>query len=217
MLTITGFLYAICGVLIQKEIDVSQKLSDTLYNKNAKEAYCYLQFSHLDRYIIEANIFILLMSIIGIYIGTTSYLSISAAMRAVDNLDLIYSSLYGRTRAVRYKIDNTFVIGDENQAIIVPSIAGGGSNKSAFRGSLLAFFIPVCVGIGWITIIVIAIFSIFGHYVGIDSALFKKFDKNICLISENYFQPPNTWSLTPHQLDLRLQERLRQEERERFP
>lgn len=142
LLSIHGFLYATYGFTIQKRIEIVEKYSIIISRTSNQEAAIntkiYGEFSRIPLLLLEMEIFLIIISIVGILISWFALKSITAAKQATSNMQNIFNTNYYVEE--RESVGHVFDVRSLNkQKVTLPDIAGGGNpyaKKFGLSGSM---------------------------------------------------------------------------------
>jgi hypothetical protein len=150
LLSIHGFLYATYGFTIQKKLEIAQKIADIIHEKSDIYAQCYIETSPLLVSIIQTELFLLCIIMVGALISIAGLISIGAAKSAAKSIREIFNQQYSSLITARFGIRYTFTAGNNvtNYAVF-PSIVGGGRRGLDWRGFVASTAIPWVLLISW--------------------------------------------------------------------
>jgi hypothetical protein len=199
MLTIHGFLYASYGFTIQKKLEILDKINSFIIE--AKIPFSdYLAESDFWFALLEIEVFLILIAVVGMFISRYASRSVDAARHAVSSTRSIFEIQYPPfpvSRETKTKItdeemqaiiargdERTLVervvnIGTADKQVWAPTIAGGGNKALIRKGYLASISIPRVLFVSWIIAIFFSVIYLLLNF----SILKLAFKKLILLIS----------------------------------
>lgn len=179
MLTIHGFLYATYGFTLQKKIEIYSKLDGAhkvstgkfleitageysfIFSRIEKTESTSLIFG-LPHEAVTANLFMIMIAVVGYFISRYSRRSILAADQAAKSVNKIATTVF-RHRRDEACLDR--VILDQEGKFDLPGLSGGGSDKYTEEGFRAATVIPTVLILSWpISAILLILVDIFIFY-----------------------------------------------------
>lgn len=161
-LTIQGFLFAAYGLSIQKRLDVLEKLSPNAHDQPS----FWIFLTHLsDKFsparhpgsslmcsaLVEGEVFLISIAILGIVVCVTGFLSIAAARRSSRSLrKLIEAQFSAPKNSSTLHTERVIVVAKKNYIpILLPTVTGGGSLVSEKLGELFSQLVPLTIATIW--------------------------------------------------------------------
>jgi hypothetical protein len=166
---IHGFLYATYGFTIQKKLEViSAVATATLskFNEFHHDARDLWQVGNLGIAILEIDIFLLGISVLGLFLSLFGRDSIKAAEMAEDQLRHLFHQKFSESmaRAIESNRVLNSVCISKIHGIYFPDIAGGGVEGADVGGLQISRRMPTVMGWGWMFTILYSVFDIIVNY-----------------------------------------------------
>jgi hypothetical protein len=165
LLSIHGFLYATYGFTIQKRLEVTEKITLTLaqgksvWNQPFRE-HIYLRCEQLPALLLQLEIFLIVLSLVGLAISVAAYVSIDAATKALFNLREIFSKndSFKPTSSPDQLLELSLKTG--RATAFLPGLAGGGLQQSVRKGRYSSVIIPILMAFSWLIILTLSTLNI---------------------------------------------------------
>jgi hypothetical protein len=156
MLAIQGFLYAAYGFSVQKKLEVAafMRAEDRLYVEDSSfgSREVPLTLQDLADTMVELQVFVVSMALVGIVISACVLLSIHAAIRASDHVDALFRREFGQAAGQGY-----VELRGGTEMVRFPGLTGGGQERNVVLGFIAAHGIPVAVIASWLAAIYYAL------------------------------------------------------------
>jgi hypothetical protein len=157
LLSIHGFLYATYGLTVQKRLEIVEKISlnvSTMLDAPAKIA-AYKFDNNLSASLGSIELFLILISVIGLFISILAQRSIKAAKISVLNLQKIFllndiKVFEGHFDRRGRDVGSVVCLEDRGSAVYLPNIAGGGKNYLIDVGHSASTTIPLLLACSWV-------------------------------------------------------------------
>ena len=151
LLTIHGFLFATYGLTLQKKLEIAEKVignktfSDFLEKRAPTSSHTGDLILNFQNSIFQINVFLTVLSFVGIFISIFAFISVSAAKRAINNISDICEISFGMAPSIRHGIGVNLMEGYR-----LPRPVGGGGRFLDNIGFSSSITIPIILVISWI-------------------------------------------------------------------